>query len=341
MPISLQRIERLLESCKGRRVAVVGDLMLDVYLLGSASRLSPEAPVPVVNVKKSFCKLGGAANVMRNVVALGGKVAAFGVVGVDAPGKTLRGLLDQDGVDSSFVLDDSSRRTTEKQRLLAGNQQLVRMDFEDTAPVSKEMLSKISGSLLKLVKERAIEAIVFEDYGKGLLDQDSVQAVVDEARRQGIATTLDPHSGCPMVVKGLTLLKPNRSESFGLAASFVKDPVSPVEKDTGLLEVAEKVMRSWAPEQLLITLGPQGLALFEKGKSLLSIPTKAKEVFDVSGAGDTVIAAYTTALAAGASPSEAAELANYAAGIVVGKIGTATATPEEIVESFKVDKAQA
>ena len=337
MPISLQRLEALLEKCKGRHVAVVGDLMLDAYLCGSASRLSPEAPVPVVNVKKSFCKLGGAANVMRNVVALGGKVAAFGVVGCDAPGKTLRGLLDQDGVDSSNVIDDPSRRTTEKQRLLAGNQQLVRMDFEDTAPVSKEILSKIFGELMTMVRQRSVEAIVFEDYGKGLLEQDAVQAVVDEARRQGIATTLDPHSGCPMIVKGLTLLKPNRSESFGLANCFAKDPISPVEKDVNLLEVAKRVMNSWTPEQLLVTLGPQGLALFEKGKRLISIPTKAKEVFDVSGAGDTVIAVYTLALAGGASPDEAAELSNYAAGIVVGKIGTATASPEEIVESFKLD----
>lgn len=340
MPISLKRLEGLLESCKGRRVAVVGDLMLDVYLQGSANRLSPEAPVPVVNVKRSFCKLGGAANVMRNVVALGGKAAAFGVLGRDAAGKTLRELLAQDGADASYVIDDPSRRTTEKQRLLAGNQQLVRMDFEDTAPVSKDILDRLFGALLKRVEERSIDAIVFEDYAKGLLEQDSVQAVVDAARRQGVATTLDPHSGCPMVVKGLTLLKPNRSESFGLANSFAKDPVSPVENDSALLDVARKIMDVWTPEQLLITLGPQGIALFEKGKSLLSIPTKAKEVYDVSGAGDTVIAAYTTACAAGASPAEAAELANYAAGIVVGKIGTATASPEEIVESFKLDKAK-
>ena len=337
MPISLERLERTLANCRNRRIAVVGDLMLDVYLCGSANRLSPEAPVPVVNVKKSFCKLGGAANVMRNVVALGGKVVAFGVIGDDAPGKTLRSLLDQDGVDSSNVLEDVSRRTTEKQRLLAGNQQLVRMDFEDTAPVSKDLLSKIFGALMKMVKERAVEAVIFEDYAKGLLEQDMVQAIVDEAARQGIYTTLDPHSGCPMIVKGLTLLKPNRSESFGLAGLFLKDPISPVENDVNLLAVAERTMASWSPEQLLVTLGPQGLALFQKGRRLISIPTKAKEVFDVSGAGDTVIAVYTSALAGGASPEEAAEISNYAAGIVVAKIGTATASPEEISASFKLD----
>jgi D-glycero-beta-D-manno-heptose-7-phosphate kinase len=337
MSLSLQKLQSFLANCRGRRIAVLGDLMLDVYFIGSANRLSPEAPVPVVNVKKSFCKLGGAANVMRNVVALGGSVTAFGVIGDDAPGNTLRSLLDQDGVDSSNVFVDKSRRTTEKQRLLAGNQQLVRMDFEDTKPVSGEMLAKISESLTKLIRTKAVDAVIFEDYAKGLLGQEMVQSLVDEAKKSGVFTTLDPHSGCPMLIKGLTLLKPNRSESFGLVNAFCKDPVSPVKEDEALLDVSAKIMKSWEPDQLMITLGPQGIALFERNRPIVSIPTKAKEVFDVSGAGDTVIAVYTLSLAAGASPVEAAEIANHAAGIVVRKIGTATASPEEIVESFKED----
>jgi len=340
MSLTLGRLETILEACRGKRIAVVGDLMLDVYMIGSASRLSPEAPVPVVNVKRSFCKPGGAANVMLNIVALGGSVVAFGVRGDDTPGKTLSGLLDKDAIDSSNVLIDSSRRTTEKQRLLAGNQQLVRMDFEDVTPVSKEMLEKLSASLSKLIHSKSVDAVIFEDYAKGLLSQDFVQPIVDEARKAGVATTLDPHSGCPMLIKGLSLLKPNRSESFGLVNAFCKDPVSPVCEDAALLDVSAAILKTWKPEHLMITLGAQGIALFENAKPLVSIPTKAKEVFDVSGAGDTVIAVYTLSLAAGASPVEAAETANYAAGIVVRKIGTATASPEEIVASLKSDSGK-
>jgi D-beta-D-heptose 7-phosphate kinase/D-beta-D-heptose 1-phosphate adenosyltransferase len=175
MAISLKRLQEALALCKGRRIAVLGDLMLDVYLCGSASRLSPEAPVPVVNVKKSFCKLGGAANVIRNVVALGGEVEAFGVVGVDPAGLKVRELLAEDKVSTRNVVDDPGRRTTEKQRLLAGNQQLVRMDYEDTVFVGRALLDRIAESMIAMVRARAVDAIVFEDYAKGLLQQDMVQ----------------------------------------------------------------------------------------------------------------------------------------------------------------------
>jgi len=334
MQLSVKRLESILEGCKGRRVAVVGDLMLDVYLFGSASRLSPEAPVPVVNIKKKSFKLGGAANVMRNVVSLGGKVSAFGAIGDDQNGETLKKLLAEDGIDASCVIKDPSRRTTEKQRLLAGNQQLVRMDFEDCHPVPQEVIGSIYDGLEKLIASRSVDAIIFEDYAKGLLDKKLTQAIVDKAAAAGVATGLDPHLGNPMQIKKLSLLKPNRSESFGLAGVYCHDPISPVEKDVNLMEVARRILENWEPERLLITLGSQGMGLFGRDE-LISIPTNAKEVFDVSGAGDTVIASYMLSLAAGASPAEAAELSNHAAGIVVAKVGTATASPEEILESLK------
>ncbi len=335
MPLTLKRLETLLESCKGRRIAVVGDLMLDVYLFGSASRLSPEAPVPVVNIKRKAFKLGGAANVMRNVVSLGGKVHAFGAIGDDPNGETVKKLLLEDGIDASCVLKDSSRRTTEKQRLLAGTQQLVRMDFEDCHPVPKRIIEAMFEGLGKLIDSRSVDAIIFEDYAKGLLDRELTQKIVDKAAASGVVTALDPHLGNPMGIKNLTLLKPNRSESFGMAGIYCHDPISPVEKDVNLLAVAEKILSTWEPERLLVTLGSQGMGLFGKNKEMISIPTNAREVFDVSGAGDTVIASYTLALAAGATPAEAAEISNHAAGVVVAKVGTATASPAEIAESLK------
>lgn len=337
MSLSLKRLKGLLASCKGRNIAVVGDLMLDVYLFGGASRLSQEAPVPVVRVKSRSARLGGAANVMRNVAALGGKVCAFGLVGDDEAGSALRELLRKDGVDAKNVLTDETRRTTEKQRILAGSQQLARMDFEDTHPAPPKILDRMSASLSSLIKRRAIDAIIFEDYAKGSLERELIQSVADDARRAGIITSLDPHPGHQMEARRLSLMTPNRSEAFGLAGMYCHDAVSPVEKDSRLMAAAAKLMEQWEPDSLLVTLGSQGMALFEGSKPVLSIPTKAREVFDVSGAGDTVIAAYTLALAAGAKHPEAAQVANHAAGVVVGKVGTATCSPEELLQSFKLD----
>lgn len=311
--------------------------MLDVYLTGSATRMSQEAPVPVLQVKNKSSRLGGASNVMRNLAALGAKTIAVGTVGADPSASVLRNLLDQEKIDRRYVFTDRSRRTTEKMRVMANAQQIVRIDFEDVVPETPALIAKMEKALSSLIRGKEIDALIFEDYNKGLLDGGMVQRITLLAKQHGIYTSLDPHPGHPMEVQHLCIMTPNRNEAFGLAGMYCRDAVSPVENDDALKEVAAKILSSWKCESLLITLGAQGMALFnaKQKNSILAIPTKAKEVFDVSGAGDTVISVYTLCRAAGASDAEAAEIANHAAGIVVGKIGTAVTSPEEMISVFK------
>ena len=328
MALTSERIEEILNRAKNMSIAVLGDLMVDVYLIGSANRMSQEAPVPVLQVKRTERRPGGAANVMRNITSFGAKAVAFGVVGNDAPGNELRKLLADNHVDESNILSDR-RRTTEKMRVMTANQQIVRVDFEDVFPVSKEVAAEMEARLAKLIREHKVDAVIFEDYNKGLLDRDTVQRLADIARENGVITSLDPHPGHPMEIQGLSVMT-------GL---YCYDAVSPVENDANLKLVAERILHAWNVDSLLITLGAQGMALFRDNAPLHAIPTKAKEVFDVSGAGDTVIAIYTLCRAAGADEHEAAEIANHAAGIVVGKVGTAITSPEELLRVFRRDEA--
>lgn len=332
MKISAARLAEIFRAMNRVRIGVVGDLMLDVYISGSASRLSQEAPVPVLRVRSQETRLGGAANVMHNLMSLApsAKVYAFGVTGKDPYAETLCALLREKGIAIDGIISDPSRRTTVKQRVIASGQQVVRMDMEDTNPIGASVLKRLERRLLTGIRTGRFDALIFEDYAKGLLHADMLQRLTDEARRHGVYTSLDPHPGHPMCVRGLSLMTPNRMEAFGLAGHYCTDPVSCVEQDAPLRNVAGILLKNWSPDSLLITLGHQGMALFRKHKKLLVIPTVAREVFDVSGAGDTVISALTLCRAAGASEQEAAVISNQAAGIVVGKRGTATTTPAEI-----------
>lgn len=341
MPVTAATVKKILKNSLSKHIVVLGDLMLDIYLRGSATRLSQEAPVPIVQIKNKKACLGGASNVMRNLSALSGcSISAFGAIGDDDSGRLLRGLLKEGRIDTSNVLIDKTRRTTEKQRVLAGNQQVVRMDFEDTRPVPDSIRNKLVDSLKSKIRKKQVDAIIFEDYAKGLLEKDMLQEVVDLAVKYGVYTSLDPHPGHPMEVRSLSLMTPNRLEAFGLAGVYHFDAAPVVEKDKNLIAVAEKIIDSWSPESLLITLGHQGMALFEKKSpdKMFVIPTIAREVFDVSGAGDTVIATYTLCMTAGAKSCDAAVISNHAAGIVVGKIGTAVPSVQELLDSFKVNK---
>jgi D-beta-D-heptose 7-phosphate kinase/D-beta-D-heptose 1-phosphate adenosyltransferase len=332
--MDIERLKEIINLFENKKIAVVGDLMLDVYIWGKATRISPEAPVPVVRVTKKTACLGGAANVMRNVVTLGGQVKAFGVVGNDADGGEVKDMLAGYGIESKSVYTDLQRKTTQKQRVIAGTQQLLRIDYEDTDPVDGKFRASIVSDLLELIESSAIDAIIFEDYGKGMLNEEMLNAVVKAAVPKGIVTSLDPKPGHLMNVKGLTVIKPNRSEAFAMAGKFAKDGSMPVDEDEDLKAVAETLMAEWEPVYLLISLAAQGMALFRKDTPMVVIPTRAREVFDVSGAGDTVISAFTLALTVGASGIEAAEIANHAAGIVVGKVGTVTVSADELKESF-------
>lgn len=332
--MKLKRIQQIITQFGSKNIAVVGDVMVDSYVWGDANRISPEAPVPVVHVKKKTQCLGGAANVMRNVVTLGGNVDAYGVIGEDITGKELIKLMDGYGINHSQMVLDSSRRTIEKQRVVAGGQQLVRIDYEDLVEVSQGVRKKVTDLLIEQIEAGSVDAIIFEDYAKGLLDANMIETVLKRAKSAGIKVALDPHPGHPLQVSGLTLMTPNRNEAFGLAGMYCSEPICPVESDKALIEVANRLRDTWNPDYLLITLGAQGMALFEKNGSFISIPTQAQEVYDVSGAGDTVISAFTMALLSGATGEEAAVFANHAAGVVVGKVGTVSVEIDEVVESF-------
>ena len=322
----------VLRRFKRGRIAVIGDMMLDVYLWGSVTRISPEAPVPVIGIRKQSCCLGGAANVMRNIALLGAQVYPFGVAGDDETAAAMFRAFDELAIDASGIVRDPARRTTEKRRIIAGGQQLLREDFEDTDPVSEKIRRELVGRIVSLIRNGAVDAVIFEDYAKGVLASWMLEEIVAAAAKKKVFTALDPKPGNLSPVKGIGVIKPNRGEAFAMAKlTDAELPEKNPLRDKRLAAVAATLMREWAPEQLMISLAAQGLALYRSGeKTARVIPTRAREVFDVSGAGDTVTGTYTLALSSGAPPEEAAEIANLAAGVVVGKVGTAPITFNEL-----------
>ena len=329
-----EKLAQLVRKFNGRRVAVVGDLMLDAYTWGKVSRISPEAPVPVVQItRKTYC-LGGAANVMRNLVTLGGTVTAFGVIGCDPSGEKLREQLAEYGIEHTGLVADSTRPTTLKQRVMAGAQQLLRIDDELLVPVADSIRREILDAVVPLLEQRKIDALVLEDYAKGLFSEPFAQALIDAANRADIMVTLDPNPKNPMRLHGLTIMKPNRAEAYALASLSPAQTASDEERMEELSRVAALIRKEWQVKYLLISLAEQGMALFTDDARCTIIPTRAKEVFDVSGAGDTVIAACTLTLAVEDNPVASAEIANYAAGIVVGKLGTATVSADELLAAL-------
>ncbi len=329
----IEYLASLTHSFQEKKIAVVGDLMLDAYTWGKVNRISPEAPVPIVQVTRRSRCLGGAANVMRNIVSLGASAAAFGVIGEDGNGEILRGLLEKTGIDYSGVIVDRDRPTTFKERIIAGSQQLLRLDDELQTQVESRIREQLLDRFEKYLKKNRPDAVILEDYAKGLFSRDSAQRIIDLCNRNGIMVSLDPNPRNPMRLQGLTLMKPNRAEAYSLAA--VPPPLGDWTME-GLQEVAQAIRRDWHVKYLLVSLAEHGMALFLEDGGCKVIPTRAREVFDVSGAGDTVIAASTLALCVKDDPVSSAEIANYAAGIVVGKLGTATVTVEELLEYMKL-----
>jgi D-beta-D-heptose 7-phosphate kinase/D-beta-D-heptose 1-phosphate adenosyltransferase len=311
--------------------------MLDEYLWGRVSRISPEAPVPVVNVTGESYYPGGAANVVRNVREFTHAVSVMGLAGTDPPGRRLVELLENSGVDISGVQQDPAYSTTVKTRIIARNQQVVRVDRERKAPLTPEQAEQATEYLNRTIG--ALDAIIVADYGKGFLTQPLADHICRTARAHGKILTVDPHPHTSLSWHGATAVKPNRAEAFIAAGLPPSDPVSPVSGDHALLEAGKRLMERWQCESLLITLGELGMLLLQGGTphspgEPYYTPTHAQDVFDVSGAGDTAIAVFTLGLSVGASPAEAAELANRASGIVVGKLGTAIVTVDELQASL-------
>jgi D-beta-D-heptose 7-phosphate kinase/D-beta-D-heptose 1-phosphate adenosyltransferase len=313
-----------LRRCRGTAVGVAGDVMLDRFVWGKVTRISPEAPVPVVTIEREDHHLGGAANVARNLASLGAAPLLLGVVGEDEAGSALKQALRERGLREDAVLADPSRRTTVKTRIIAASQQVVRADWESTDDLSHEMESKSLGLLEDMVGRS--KALVLSDYSKGALTPNVIERAIAAARARGVPVLVDPKVHRYRLYRGVTLLTPNLNE----AARFTGIEVRSQED----LEVAaEKIRETLDCDAVLVTRGEQGMSLYERGKPPLHIATAAREVFDVTGAGDTVIATAALALACGESLPRAAELANRAAGIVVGKLGTAAVTPEELLQS--------
>ncbi|MDI9401461.1 MAG: bifunctional heptose 7-phosphate kinase/heptose 1-phosphate adenyltransferase [Limisphaerales bacterium] len=327
------RAEEILNTLPRTRILVLGDLILDRYIWGDVKRISPEAPVPIVHFARETTVPGGAANVARNLAQLGARVLPAGAVGCDDSGAALKHLLERDQIPVDAILELLDYPTPTKTRILASGQQLLRLDREERLRLSPSAEIKLRNDILRLLPEA--KAFIIADYNKGILTQELLDFVKQECQARGVWLSLDPKPSHRLDLSGASLITPNRKEAFELAALADEGPSndSPLE-DTELRQVVEKLLQICAPAHILITLGEHGMLLCQPAKEPIHIPTVAREVFDVSGAGDTVIASITAAVAAGATLEEAAILANHAAGVVVAKVGTATATPAEILQTL-------
>ncbi len=309
--------------------------MLDAFLWGKVSRISPEAPVPVVEVIKEEWFPGGAANVARNLAEFSRQTRLMGVTGACRHAAHLRQLLIDEGINVEAVASHDEYQTIVKTRIIARTQHVVRIDREKRQQLSEEHAATALVALESMIPE--LDAIIIEDYGKGMLTQDFANAVCSAARRAGKIVAVDPNPHNPLEWRGVAVIKPNRAEAFASAGVPLSESTDHPEQDADLLRVGTILSAKWDAENLLVTLGEHGVLLFRSDVPPYHAPTRAREVFDVSGAGDTVISLFTLALTAGATPGEAAEIANHASGIVVGKLGTATVTPAELLTSFETD----
>ncbi len=329
------RLQEILRSAGSKRILVLGDLMLDEFVWGKVGRISPEAPVPVVEVTSENSYPGGAANVARNLREFVDRASVIGLLGSDRGGAQLRRLLEEDAIDTSCAIEDASFPTIVKTRIIARQQQVVRVDREQLRTPTAEQVEKVTTSVRELLPK--LDALIFEDYGKGFLSGELVARISAMAHEAGKIVTADPNPHHAVPWAQITAVKPNRAEAFLAAGVAWSDPIEPVADDEALLRVGAALLEKWDARHLLITLGEHGMMLFDRAKAPHHIPTKARQVFDVSGAGDTAIALFTLALTCGADAVEAAEIANHASAVVVGKLGTATVTPEELRQSFHAD----
>ncbi len=318
--LSRDRIEALIAKMAQRRVVVVGDAMLDIYLEGDAERISPEAPVPVVTVHGRRHALGGAANVAANVAAVGGEARLVAVIGDDARGDSLRGELAAHRLADRHLVIAPARPTTSKTRVMARGQQVVRIDEEVDEPIAERTQQLLMAELEKAMADA--DAILIEDYNKGALTPAVIECAMRLARVRGVPVVVDPKYKNFFAYRGASVFKPNRRELEQAMGAALE-----LEKPDALPTALERL----GVDNLLLTLGAAGMVLVTKDREITRIPSMAREVFDVSGAGDTVTAWLGTALAAGGAVREAAQIANYAAGVEVGKSGVATASPAEVL----------
>ncbi len=324
MEISTRKLKKAIASFKNKRILVVGDLILDHYIFGEVERISPEAPVPVVWARREKYLGGGTANVGLNIVDLDADVSLCGVIGDDYFGKTLFSIVKDRGIKTDFIVKDKKRPTTLKTRIIAQHQQIIRLDWESHEEMSLDVCDKILKKARRNIDN--FDAVIIEDYGKGTINPYLVEELAKLCRSRDKIITVDPKEEHFDYYEGVTALTPNLKEAEYAAGLKVG-------KSSDIDLLGEIIMDRIKPGVLLITRGEEGIQVFLGNKSY-NIPTTALEVFDVTGAGDTVIAVFTLALAGGASFLDAAVLANFAAGIVVGKLGASTTHPRELLETI-------
>ena len=316
-----ERLDAILAEIQGKTIAVIGDLMLDRYIWGSVTRISPEAPVPVIDVETEQERLGGAANVARNIKALGGNPLLVGVAGADTGGEALRRLIGECGFSTQGVIVDPSRPTTIKTRIIAHDQHVARVDSESRADISVEIRNRIMDSLREQIEK--IDGIIIEDYNKGVVNPDIIQSVIAMAREHGKIITVDPKFSNFFAYTDVSLFKPNRKEVEGALGVSLRT-------DTEVMLAGKELLKRLRAGGVLLTRGEKGMTLFSADGTIAHTDTRARTVADVSGAGDTVIATLTLALTAGGSMAEASTLANYAGGVVCGQVGIVPILPEEL-----------
>jgi rfaE bifunctional protein kinase chain/domain len=334
----MKNLKAVLNKFNKMRILVIGDLILDEYIRGDVGRISPEAPVPVVWANKRSFVPGGAANVANNISAFGAKAVIIGIVGQDENAGLLLSELKKRNISAQGIFSQPKRHTTVKTRIIAGHQQVVRVDWEHTDALPAKLNEKICRYIRSNISK--FDAVIIEDYGKGVINPHILEEIIYLAKKYNKIVTVDPKEENFIYYRGATSITPNRKELENAVRNLrIKDTTNKfVMHNDRLLtakdidEAATQVLKYLGLESILVTLGENGMSLFEKGSRPMHIPTVAQEVFDVSGAGDTVIACFTLALASGATKTEAARLANFAAGIVVSKIGTAVTNRKELAQ---------
>lgn len=311
------------------KVLVIGDIMLDEYIWGKVWRISPEAPVPVVHVKETSCMPGGAGNVARNITAFKGKALLVGMIGNDLYGSTLLKCISKQGISTKGILISRKKSTIVKTRIIAHHQQVVRVDKELNSLPGRDQIKKIKEKIKELIPLSSV--IILEDYGKGIITQELLDYVKTISKKENKKIILDPKKGHQLQYSGITLITPNLEEAYSMVGLEYTNDFNQNQVE----EIGKTILSKWDLPTLLLTMGEHGMMVFQKSKKPKLIPTEAKEVYDVSGAGDTVVGVVALALASGADIYEASILSNIAAGIVVGKLGTAVVTEEELIGKIK------
>ncbi len=327
---SPERLDSLLQNARGKKIMVIGDMMVDRYLWGTVTRLSPEAPVPIINIEDEDIRFGGAANVANNIISLGAEPIVVGVIGKDFWGLRFKSMLEERNLTSDGLIVEANRPTTIKTRIIGNNQHIARVDREKTYPIQKETVQKI----IRFVESQlpVLDAIILQDYNKGVLTPELITAIVELANNHGIIVTVDPKFHNFMSYKRVTLFKPNRRETEEALATRLTT------RDE-IIAAGNRLLTALEAQAVLITLGEKGMALFQRQEEPVFMVTRARKVADVSGAGDTVIASVTVTLSAGATMEEAVVLSNYAAGVVCEEVGVVPITVEALKKTVVANQA--